>query len=241
MRPFSLAVVWCLTFGVAWASGPRADDYVQDGIKDFTLNARAAKANERELIKISKDFAMAYRALSSVALVRFKEPSKFRIESTIKKTKVLHIVNGNRRMHKIAGVKLEEDIRDAPGKRQTSLDFGFISPSLLKLGDARFVREDRNGNYVFDFTWKKVGSEQDTSRHRLWIDPKTKIIERREWYNQEGRMMATFHYKEPVRITGDVFLPTVVQVYNVENKFAGETRQSDFKVNTGLEDSLFTW
>lgn len=236
--------VSCLTalvcVGTTWAAGPKLEDYVQDDIRDFRLKVHATHAKRGELIKISKDFAAAYQILQGTATVYYKEPSKVRIDGAIDKTRMLYIVNGDRKLVSIPSVRLKqvEDIKHSPGKRQTSLDFGFVTPGLLKLAKAKFVRQDHNGTYVFDVTWR---DPDDTSRHRVWIDPKTKIIEKREWYNQEGKLMATFLYKGAAKAGKDIYFPTSVEVLNVEGKSAGQTAQTDFAVNQNPPDSLFSW
>lgn len=118
------------------------------------------------------------------------------------------------------------------------MDFGVLTKSLFTdLFEAKFVRKDRaTADVVFDLTFP--AKLDDTSRHRVWIDPEKKIVTKREWYGQRGNQRATFLYESPVLVDG-VWFPTKVTVKNVENKVAGISRYEAFKINTGLEDSLF--
>ena len=61
---------------------------------------------------------------------------------------------------------------------------------------------------------------------------------RREWYNREGELMATFTYDGMKQDSG-VWYPTKVTVRNSENVVAGITQYESVKVNGGLDDSIF--
>jgi len=214
----------------------QASDIVQSGIKDISFTARVQYGNQMELAKINKDFGDSYRVSSSI--IKTKEPFKVRVEGKVGDTTALYILNGTKRVYSIPRLKLrqKEDLSTSPGKRQTYLDFGLLTPSLLEdLFDAKFVRVDRATNdLVFDLTYKK----NDKSRHRVWVDPKKKIVTKREWYNQKGKQLATFNYENPVQIDG-VWMSTLATVRNVDNKKAGVLSYENIKVNQGLSDSLF--
>ena len=114
-----------------------------------------------------------------------------------------------------------------------------LTPSLFdNLFNAKFVRLDRATNdVVFDVTYP--AALDDTSRHRIWVDPQKKYVTKREWYSQKGRQLATFFYNEPSNV-GGVWVPTKMQVKNVDGVLAGETFYTGLKVNQGLQDSLFS-
>ncbi len=213
-----------------------AGDIVQKGIKDISFTARVDFGNQYELAKINKDFGDSYRV--SYSLIKTKEPFKVRVEGKVGDTTALYILNGTKRVYSIPRLKLKqkEDVAKGPGKRQTYLDFGLLTPSLTdELFNADFVRVDRATNdLVFDLTYKK----NDKSRHRVWVDPKKKIVTKREWYNQKGKQLATFFYEKPVEIDG-VWMSTMATVKNVDNKKAGVLLYENIKVNQGISDSLF--
>jgi len=213
-----------------------ASDIVQKGIKDISFTARVEYGNQMELAKINKDFGDSYRV--SYSIIKTKEPFKVRVEGKVGDTTALYILNGTKRVYSIPRLKLrqKEDVSKGPGKRQTYLDFGLITPSLVEdLFDATFVRVDRATNdLVFDLTYKK----NDKSRHRVWVDPKKKIVTKREWYNQKGKQLATFTYEKPVEIDG-IWMSTLATVRNVDNKKAGVLSYENIKVNQGISDSLF--
>jgi outer membrane lipoprotein-sorting protein len=234
------ALVSTLALLTASAADPDASDIVQKTFRDATMEVRVVQANFAELRKISDDFDKQYRVKS--LKLSLKEPLMLRIEGKVEDTTVLYIVNGFKRVSKIprSNINIREDLSDAPGKIQTPMDSGVISSAVLAtLFDAKYVRTDRaTGNYVFDLTYKRPRFT-DTSRHRVWVDPQKRYIERREVYNQYGRQLATYYYENAKEFAG-VWIPTRASVRNVDGKVAGVTEVASIKVNAGLNESLFS-
>lgn len=199
------------------------------------MTVNVVRGDQKELGKINKDFGQSYRF--PVSKVQIKEPFKVKVESEVDDINVSYTVNGPKRMFKFKGIRQVQDLSSSPGKRQTTFDFGILTPSLFSsLYKATFVRKDRaTGDMVFDMSYQTAG---DTSHSRIWLDTAHKVITKREWYNQEGRQLATFIYSEPKQV-GGVWINTKVTVKNVEDKVAGVTTLVGIKVNQGLSDSTF--
>lgn len=223
--------------GVGQAN-PTVNDIVVQNFRDATFTIRVQTGNQRELAKINRDFAASYRFRWT--RVSMKEPFRLRLESTVDDTDILFILNGPIQQYRIpkAGLSQRTDLSRAPGRRQTSLDFGFLTPALFSdLYDAQFVRIDRrSGDFVFDLTYKPALG--DRTRQRVFVDPQRRIINRREWYNQQGAQMATFFYENP-RQFGGIWFPTRMVVRNVEDQVAGVSTYEEIRINPGLPDSLF--
>jgi outer membrane lipoprotein-sorting protein len=220
-------------------ANPPISEFIERDFRDATFVAKKVRGDQRELKKINDDFGQSYRFDSTK--VQIKEPFMLRLESVVDETSVLYILNGPNLLIRVPRLRLttRQNLSKAPGRRQTTLDFGILTPSLFdgSLFEAKFVRIDRGtGNAVYDVTYLPV--LDDTSRHRIWIDREKKYVTKREWYNQPGRQLATFFYEEPV-YTSKVWLPTRMTVRNVEGKVAGITKYESFKINSGLEASLF--
>ncbi|GMV88414.1 MAG: hypothetical protein AMXMBFR81_13450 [Chthonomonas sp.] len=228
-----------LALGTAPLQDPGIDDIVSKGFKDASFVARVQTGVQRELAKINKDFAQSYRF--KWTKVQVKEPFKLRLESTVDDTDITFVLNGATRLVRIPKARLNqrENLAMSPGKRQTLVDFGMLTPSLfVDLFDAKYVRTDRRtGELVFDLTYKP--KLDDTSRSRVWVDPAKRYVTKREWYNQKDVQLATFTYENPVQ-SGGVWFPTKLTVRNVENKVAGVTQYEDLKLNTGIADSVFS-
>jgi outer membrane lipoprotein-sorting protein len=215
------------------------DDYVQKSLKDATFVAKKVKAVQKELKLINDDFGLSYRF--DKVQFQYKEPLKLRLEASVEETSAIYIIDGPTQMIRVPRLRqnVKQDLSRSPGRRQTPLDFGILTPGLFRdLFQGKFVRQDRaSGNAVFDLTYRGT---DDTSRHRIWIDQEKGITTKREWYNQHGRQLATFVYENPSKISG-VWVPTMVSVKNVNNVVAGVTRYESVKVNTGIPDSLFSF
>lgn len=216
---------------------PSIDDVLQTGFRDASFQVRVSYANQAELSKINKDFGSSYKFKTMD--VKLKEPFMVLMTGNVEDTSVRFVLNGSTRLFSVPkiGLKQKENLDDEPGKRQTPLDFGFLTPSMFKgLFEATFVRKDRaTGDYVFDIRYNPKYDYK--SYYRVWVDPAKKYITKREWYRKD-RQLATFFYSEPVNQDG-LWLPTHLLVKNVDDKRAGETEYLAMKVNTGLSDDLF--
>lgn len=215
-------------------------DIVQKGFQDASFTAKAVKGIQKELQKINKEFAYSYRFDYMDAKV--KEPHKIRLESVVEDTRVLYVINGTKKFYNLGNrLKGTDDVSKSPGKRQTLLDFGILTPAMFQDPfTAKFLRVDRDsGDLVFDLTYQ-TPKYDDTSRHRVWIDKSKRYITKRVWFNQEGGQLATFIYENPKSKDG-VWFPTRCTVKNNDDKVAGVTEYTKMEINSGLADSLFKW
>ena len=73
----------------------------------------------------------------------------------------------------------------------------------------------------------------------IWIDPKTRVTLKREEYTQEGKLNATYYYRDPKEVAPGIWFPSRIEVFNSEGQKAGETAYNNVKVNVGIEDSVF--
>ncbi len=217
---------------------PRIEDVLPSTFKSATFTAVVGSAKQAELQKINKDFAQSYRFKRMDVMM--KEPFMLHLASKVDDSEIVMVINGVKKAYKIprAGISKTEDNSKSPGKRQTALDFGVLTPGLFDgYLASKYVRTDRRtGEYVFDLTYSP--SFTDESRHRVWIDPKTKFLTKREWYSQKGFLRATFTYSDPVMMGGVAF-PTKATVANADNILAGTMNYVDIKMNPSLADSLF--
>lgn len=236
---FAYTAALILIAKLSLAQSQDINDYVQTRLQDLRATIRQQTANQRELEKINRDFANSYRVKQMTA--RYKEPLRMRLESKIGVVNVVYIINGNQKYVSAGPIRNTDDITHAPGKRQTLMDFGILTPSFMRLVNARFLRFETEGatRYaVFELTW---ANSDDTSKHIVWMDGKTRTIYKRQWYNQQGKLMATFYYRNPVEASPGVWVPTRVEVYNADGKLGGVTTYSELRVNEGLPDNLFVF
>lgn len=214
--------------------------YVCAKLDDFVVTGTVGKADQRELRKISKDFGFLYQFKS--VTMSYKEPNKVRVEGSVEGTRGVYIVNGTIQVVRVPRMNLRtrRDFGNSPGKRKSLMDMGLVSDYYLTYANAKFMREgkvDATPVAVFELTYKD--RDEDTSRHVIYIDPRTKLVMKRESYSQDGKLQCVYHYRNPQEVAPGIFFPTVIEVQNTDRVIAGSTTYSGFKVNTGLADSLF--
>jgi outer membrane lipoprotein-sorting protein len=121
------------------------------------------------------------------------------------------------------------------------MDVGLVSEYYLTYNDAKFLREgtvDGTPCGVFDFTFKNHDAG-DHSHQVIFIDPKTKVVRRREAYSLEGKLQAVYLFNEPKEIKPGIWFPSTIEATNADRKLAGVTAYHDIKVNIGIPDSTF--
>lgn len=219
---------------------PDAGDIVQPKFQDAQFTTKVINPNFAELAKIDDDYAKQYRF--DEMKVALKEPFKLRLETRIQEATVQLIQNEYKVTYRIPrnNFSTTQDLQKSIGRLLTIMEYGVITPSVLKeIFDAKYVRTDRaTGDYVFDLTYK--AKYDNSSRHRVWVDPDKKIITKREWWGQGSRprLKAIFSYEEPEQ-AGEVWVPTKAVIRNVDNKVAATTKSTGLKLNQGIADSLF--
>lgn len=220
------------------AESQNAFSLAPSGLQGVKFTAKIVYGNQFELRKISEDFGKTYRF--QYANVEIARPFKIRVESVVDDQSVLVIGNGPSVLYKVprAGIHSSQNIENQPGRRQTFLDFGMITPELSEFFNSKFVRKDRaTGDDVYDLTYRNKAAK-DTTRYRIWINPERHNVDRREWYGQVGEYRAAFVYSGPKKIDG-IWVPTDVTVTNSDGKKAGEMKMVNIDVNPKFSDSDF--
>ena len=235
---FRLSPIFATAFLAAIAASalPAAPDIhtlTSTSVKTLQMSSEITTENQDELKKISGDIALAYR-LHRGSLA-YEQPGKFRIDASIPHLVTgYYVLNGNQKLTVAPFVHKVQDTTGSPGKRQTLMDFGLISPELLTDYNATFLRRE-HGLLVFQIQPKQAG---ETQKDLVWIEPKTHITVQRYNYDRDGKLTKWFLYKDP-RLVSGVYVPTRVELYNTENKLAGATVYENIRVNAPLSESLF--
>jgi outer membrane lipoprotein-sorting protein len=214
--------------------------YVAERVDDFTAVMTVVSANQRELGKISRDFGLLYRFKD--VKVSYKEPNRMRLEGSVEGTRGVFIINGSIQWVSVPKMNLRtrRDFGNAPGKKKSLMDVGLVSEFYLSYTDAQFLREATVEGVrcaVFRMTYKD--RDEDSSHHIIYIDPKTRVVRRREAFSQEGKLQAIYFYREVREIRPGIWFPTRIEVQNTDRVIAGVTAYKDIQVNTGLSDTIF--
>jgi hypothetical protein len=231
------------TFGLAARPAfaqKKLSDYVQPGLRDVSASIRILSHDDRELAKIGKGYADAYKLGSQE--IWAKEPGQVKYQGKKGFITLRFITSGNRKLTEVSHLRIRkvDDISKEPGKGDSISDLGLVTQAWVDQVEDRWLRtETRDGKtlQVFEY-WHK---EDPRYRHTLWMDPQTKtIVDHIAHHRSQKRpgFKKRLVYSDAKQISG-VWLPTTVTVYSGENKPAGQLRYERIQVNTGLPDSLF--
>jgi outer membrane lipoprotein-sorting protein len=241
IRSAAVAVLLVITASEpAVAMSHNIHDYLCEKLDDFSGTMFVVQANQRELGVISKDAGLLYRFKS--VQMRYKEPNMVRVDINEQGIRGAYIVSGQKQYVSIPklGIRTTRDFGKQPGKRKSLMDSGLVSEFYLSYANFKFEREgtvDGTPVAVFDITYKD--RDEDTSHHVVYIDPKRKVVLKRENYTQSGKLQATYFFKNPQEVKPGIWFPTRVEAQNVNRVIAGVTELKNIKVNTGLDDDLF--
>lgn len=210
-------------------------------IKDLETSVDVTRYEAKELEKIGPDFTRTY-ALRHLTFL-YKQPDKICLQG---KSPILGpaklVLNGSTRFYTVPKLHIRktEDLEHTPSRRQSLLEYGgLVSADTLRFMQGRFVHEEALDGHpaaVFDMTYQGV---ENGSHYRLWIDPQTHITRRRDWFDKDNKLRATFFYQEPHEVSPGVWLPSRVELKNADGITAAVTTLGNVKVNQGLDDSLF--
>src|SRR5438034_313247 len=74
---------------------------------------------------------------------------------------------------------------------------------------------------VFEMTYKD--RDEDTSHCIVYIDPRTKVVRKREAYSQQGKRQATYYYKDLKEVVPGIWFPTRLEAENIDHVISGVT------------------
>ncbi|MGC8666754.1 MAG: outer membrane lipoprotein-sorting protein [Chthonomonadales bacterium] len=223
----------------AWAGGkPSLEALATDDLHDLQASVTVVKADQTELAKINRDFGFAYRLRDVV--MRYKQPDKLRMEGRIGDTPAEYVVNGSTRTLAIPRLhfRKRDELGEAPGRRYSLLDLGLVARSDLPFIHSKYLRdEDVAGvaTNVFELTFRG----DSRLKYVLWVDPRTRVVRKRQWFDGDGKLKATFLYKDVKEVQDGLWFPTRVEILNGEGALAAVTQYSDLRINQGLADGLF--
>src|SRR5688572_22686491 len=230
----TLAAAACL---VALGARPalaqkKLSDYAQPNLRDISASIKVLSHNNRELAKIGKGYVDAYKLGSQE--IWAKEPGCVRFQGRKGILTIRYVTNGNRKLTEVAHLRIRkvDDISKEPSKGDSISDIGVVTQAWVDRVEDRWLRtETRDGKplQVFEFWYK----EDPRYRHTIWMDPATKtMVEHVSHHRSKKRtgFKKKLTYGDSKQING-VWLPTLVSIYNEENKLAGQMRYDRIQVN----------
>jgi len=152
--------------------------------------------------------------------------------------KASFIQNGYKKLILAAMIRQTEDLRDKPGKRLDTLDFGFLSSRLWVDNTVTVVSTGKNGVVELKLDPKSGGADK---RHdNIWVDPKTLRVTKREKYRGSGELRIRYVYSDFQTLAGKLPIATTSTMYGPSGDKLGTVTYRNVKANVGLADSLFS-
>jgi len=205
-----------------------------DRIKDLTLTIRVKDADMDELEKIGGSFKRSYYFKKMDVVYKF--PNKTRLETGAAGVKGLVIFDGDTRYFEVPFKKGKSSIKGQPGQKQSLMNLGIFATDYLATDwEAKYNR--REGNLIVYTLWQR--DSDNTSHEIIWVNPKTKIIERRQTWSGDNKFKMETRYKGAREVRPGVYLPTIIEVWNAKGKKGATQTVEDIKVNLGVGDDQF--
>lgn len=229
------AIVLAAMAATASAQSVTLTDYASP-VRDIKADSKVVSRNMDALKKISGEFAQSYRFATSTFY--YKEPNKMRLDSKAGVVSVRYVINGNAKTVKAGAINKRTDITNDPGKRQTALTVGLVTPAWINLLNATY-KGDRTINGVKTAVFEARHKQEPKGSYRiLYMDPAKKYVVRAEGFYGNGKPKMTTDFLDPKQFNG-VWVPTRTKVYNPQGELGAVTDLLNIRVNSGLADSLF--
>jgi hypothetical protein len=177
---------------------------------------KLSDVDEKQLGAIDPDVAKLFE--DRTVNLDYKEPNSLRLRATTAKgEQAALVVDEDTRRYSSAEKDKgsPQDIANSPSRRISLLDFcGLITPGLLDNMRARYVTDDTIGPIhaaVYDLSYWRA---DDVSYQRVWIDPATRIVAKREVFDHNSKLKSVFLYHEPKEVATGISLPSRVEIQN---------------------------
>ena len=172
------------------------------------------------------------------ATVAWKKPDMIRYDGYARGIRATYIQNGYTKLVLAAMIKQKENLKNAPGKRQDSLDLSFLSSRLWTDNYVSVVSAGRDG--VVQMKFRPRFGEKDKRHDMVWVDSRTLKVLKREKYRGGGDLRVRMTYGDFVMLPGKLPIATTCTLYDPHGRELGSVLIKNVKANIGLPDSLFS-
>lgn len=206
------------------------------GVRDMKAEMVITQANKSNVAEMGDGYTDILRL--EKAVISYKKPNMIRYDGYARGIKAALIQNGYKKLILAAMIRKTEDDRNAPGKRQDTLDLGFLSSQLWVDNNVSIVSVGKNGTLKMKFDPKAGGTDK---RHDMvWIDSRTLKILKREKYRGNGELRLRLVYSGFQTLGGKLPIATESTLYNPSGEKMGSVKYKNVKSNVGLPNSLFS-
>ena len=234
---FLMLVCFLVVPAFGGAEPPPIEAFVAPGLQDLQFTVQVKFADTKALTKVGKDFANSYRV--KTMRVVYKDPGMMRTELKAGPLTMVYVINGNQKSWAVGAIKGSKDVSKKPTQKQGLMDFGLLTKAQLADYNSRFVRTERVGSvvaYVYELRFKEP---TENVRRLVWVDPEKKIMLKRQVFGRDDRLKVEYRYEAPKRIADDIWVPTVIRVYNAEGQLGAVSNMVATRVNTGVSIDEF--
>ncbi|MCL5104682.1 MAG: hypothetical protein M1133_11305 [Armatimonadetes bacterium] len=206
------------------------------GVRDFRADMVITEANKKNVSGMGEGYGDILRLQKAV--VQYKKPDKIRYDGFAQGIQLAYVQNGYTKLVFGAMIRQKENVKNAPGKRQDTLDLGFLGSRLWMDNSVSVVANNSNGEVKLKLDPKFGG---DDKRHDfVWVDSKTLRVLKREKYRGSGELRIRFTYSDFDMLGGKLPIATTSTMYDPAGRELGSVKYKSLKSNVGLSDSLFS-
>ncbi len=204
------------------------------GFSDFRADLVITEGNKQNIKGMGQRYDEILRLKKAVIL--YKKPDKIRYDGFAEGIRATLIQNGYVKLVLAAGVKYKRNEKNNPGKRQDSLDLGFISSRIWNDNYVTVLSQDRNGIAKLKIVPKH--GPRDKRHDFAWINTNNLRVLKREEYRGNGELRIRTIYSD-FSVLGKIAIGTTAKLYDPVGRFLGSVSYRNLQVNVGLKDSLF--
>lgn len=204
-------------------------------VKDFKADLIMSNTSKKDISQMGERYSDILKA--DKGFVMYKSPDKIRYDGVAQGIKVSLIFNGYSKLVLSNMIKKRDNIKNAPGKGQDTLDLGFLSSRLWQENNVTLVRTEKDGTVQLKFD-PKYG-DKDKRNDTVWANPSTLKMTKRIVYSGDGSVRTRSLYSDFEMLGGKLPIATKTTMYDAAGDKLGMVEYKNLKSNVGLSDSLF--
>jgi outer membrane lipoprotein-sorting protein len=225
--------VWAATTSAAILTRVKA---AEAQLADFKADTFITEGHKKTVSGMGEGYADILKL--EKATICYRKPDKIRYDGYAQGIKAAYIQNGYDKLILAPMIKHRESVKNSPGKRQDTLDLGFLGSRLWVDNTVTVVGADKAG--VLKLKLVPKSGDKDKRHDMLWVDPGTLKILKREKYRGSGELRVKMTYSDFETLAGKLPIATVCKMSDPNGGDLGTVVYKNIKVNVGLLDSLFS-